>query len=81
MILDSFVNVGKHSPDGTTIGILAREHKDVEQMLLETIEINAFLVEDGSVVDISQFIRLDSIGHNAVANLCLLAIHTEIQSF
>ena len=49
-------------------------------MLFVAIEINAFLVEDRSVVDVSQLVRLDSISHNAVAYLCLLAIHAKIQS-
>ena len=49
-------------------------------MLFVAIEINAFLVEDRSVVDVSQLVRLDSISHNAVAYLCLLAIHAKTQS-
>ena len=49
-------------------------------MLFVAIKINTFLVEDGSVVDVSQLVRLDSISHNAVANFGLLTIHAEVQS-
>ena len=48
-------------------------------MLFVTVEVNTFLVEDRGIVDVSQFVGLDGISHNAVANLRLLAIHTEIQ--
>lgn len=82
MILDSIVNIRKHCSHGTAIGILARKHEDVEQMFFETIEVNAFLVEDWGIVDVSEFIALDSMGIVLIrGTMILLRFHEEIHSF
>ena len=50
-------------------------------MFLVTIEVNTFLVENRRIVDIGKFVGLNSICHDAFANLGLLAIHSKIQPF
>ena len=49
-------------------------------MFLVAVEVNSFFVKNGSIVDIGKFVGLNCICHDAVANLCLLTVHTEIQS-
>ena len=65
--------------DGTAIGILASKHKNVEQVLLETVKVATFLVEDRCIVDICKFVGLDCIGNYAITDLGLLAVHAEVQ--
>ena len=50
-------------------------------MFLVTIEVNTFLVENRRIVDIGKFVGLNSICHDAFANLGLLTIHAKIQPF
>ena len=73
-------NIQKHHLNGTTILILASEHKNVEQMLFETIKITTLLINYRCIVDICKFIGFDSISNNTLANLSLLAIHAEVQT-
>lgn len=60
--------------------MLSSEHKNVEQVLLETVKVATFLVENRCVVDICQFVGLDCIGNYAIADLGLLAVHAEVQA-
>ena len=50
-------------------------------MLLIAIEVNAFLIENGCIIDVGKFVGLNCIRHNAFANLCLLTVHAKIQPF
>ena len=49
-------------------------------MLLKAIKVHTLLIENRSVVDISQLVRLNRIGDDILANLGLLAIHAEIET-